>query len=184
MSRTLDLIKSIAPKATVNIGVIADTIDKYGPSFNLNSDKRLQAFIAQAAHETDHFRSLKEYASGSAYEGRLDLGNTEPGDGKLFKGRGIFMYTGRTNYKAVSKKMYNDERLLYHPELLEQPEAATLSALHYWNDRLYKGKHLYQYADNGDLESVTKGINGGLNGWKDRLNYFEKAKIFFSTARR
>lgn len=175
----LTAIKKAAPYAKVDIATIADTLKRNASRFNVDNDARVLAFVAQAAHETAGFKTLKEYATGAAYEGRTDLGNTQPGDGVKFKGRGIFQVTGRSNYAAISKKIFGDSRLLDKPELLEQPVNAALSALHYWNDRLYKTKHLYYYADLGDLESITKAINGGLNGWADRLTIYEKLKLSF-----
>ncbi len=182
MSNTLTAIKSIAPKYKVNVSEIADTIDTDGHKYGLNSDKRTSAFISQAAHETDGFKSLKEYASGAAYEGRADLGNTQPGDGVKFKGRGIFMYTGRANYRDVSRHLFGDDRLLNNPEILEQPKYAALSAMYYW-----KSRGLNELADVGTEEAfktITRRINGGLNGWADRLRYWDRAKLFFSTTRK
>jgi putative chitinase len=186
---TAEIIKKMAPSYKVNVDAIAEVLDRKGKDYHLDTPARMQAFLAQAAHETDGFRTLTEYASGKAYEGRQDLGNTQPGDGVKFKGRGIFQITGRTNYGATSKHIYGDDRLLYHPELLSTPEPAAISALNYWNTRTVKmadgtRKHLYQLADEGDLKSITKGINGGLNGWADRLSYYDRIKGFFSTTRK
>lgn len=87
MSNTLKALQSIAPYAKVNLSNIAGAIDKYADSYGVNSPARMQAFLAQAAHETAGFKTLTEYATGDAYEGRKDLGNTQPGDGRRFKGR-------------------------------------------------------------------------------------------------
>jgi len=174
---TLSSLKKLAPNAKVDLAAIAAAFDKYSAVYGVTTPARVQAFWAQAAHETDGFRTLREYASGAAYEGRKDLGNTQPGDGVRFRGRGIFQITGRANTKATSTALYGDDRLLSNPELLEQPEPAVRSALNYW-----KTRGLNQYADVGDFKTITQKINGGLNGWADRLNYFEKAKILFLTA--
>lgn len=170
---TLQAIKAISPKAKVDVAIIADTIDKYGSKYGVDTTARLQAFIAQAAHETAGFNTLEEYASGAAYEGRKDLGNTQPGDGKKFKGHGIFQITGRTNHLAASKHLFGDDRLLTDPRLLTEPKWATISALWYW-----KSRGLSELADKGDFETITKRINGGLNGWADRLSYYEKLKLY------
>ncbi len=142
-------------------------LKKYAEKFGLTTTGRIAAFMAQAAHETDGFRTLREYASGAAYEGRKDLGNIYKGDGVKFRGRGIFQTTGRYNYGKVSKKIFGDERLLKTPELLEKPEWAVLSALHFWKDR-----NLNAYADSNDIKGLTYRINGGYNGLADRLKYY------------
>lgn len=158
------VLSKFAPAANKTILAGVDYyFQKYAPNFQVNTDKRIAAFMAQAAHESNNFKTLKEYASGAAYEGRKDLGNTVKGDGVKFKGRGIFQVTGRANYTTYSKKLFNDTRLLNNPELLEQPEWAVLSALHYWND-----KKLNALADAGNFTAITKAINGGTNGLKDR----------------
>ena len=69
------------------------------PQFGLSNDKRISNFIGQCAVESDMFRVAIEYASGTAYNFRKDLGNTQPGDGPRFKGRGLIQLTGRANYK-------------------------------------------------------------------------------------
>lgn len=174
MILTSEAIRKIAPNAKVDLDVISDTIDKYGDRYGLVSQKRIEAFIAQAAHETAGFRTFTEYATGAAYEGRADLGNNVPGDGVKFKGRGIFMTTGRTNYKATSLHLFNDTRLLDTPALLTDPKNATISAMYFW-----KSRGLNELADKGDFKTITRRINGGLNGWADRLDYYEKIKLFF-----
>lgn len=170
---TLEAIKKIAPRARVDIATIARTIDENTKKYGVDTEARLDAFLAQAAHETNGFDTLEEYASGAAYEGRSDLGNTQPGDGVRFKGRGIFQTTGRSNYKDVSRHIFGDDRLLTNPEILEQPKYAAIAALYYW-----KSRNLSPLADKGDFETITKRINGGLNGWKERLSYWEKLKLY------
>lgn len=163
-----NVLKSFVPSANKTILSGVDFyFQKYAPNFKVDTDKRVAAFMSQAAHETDGFKTLKEYATGAAYEGRKDLGNTVKGDGVKFKGRGIFQVTGRSNYAKYSNKLFNDNRLLDNPALLEQPEWAVLSALHYWND-----KKLNALADVGDFLAITKSINGGTNGLAARKNYW------------
>lgn len=170
-------IRQLAPNATVDIDKISQALTNHAVSYGVDSEGRLEAFLAQATHETDGFKSLREYATGAAYEGREDLGNTQPGDGVKFRGRGIFMITGRSNYKSVSQHIFGDDRLLNNPEILEQPEFATISALHFWNSR-----KLNDYVDKGDFKGLTKRINGGLNGWADRLSLYEKAKLYVTNS--
>src|SRR5512145_1516576 len=94
--------------------------------FNIDTPRRQAAFLAQIAHESGSLRYVEEIASGEAYEGRQDLGNTEPGDGKLFKGRGLIQITGRNNYKRLSKGLAYD--FIEDPEALKKPGAASYSA--------------------------------------------------------
>lgn len=126
-------------------------------------------FLAQIAHESGGFRYVRELASGEAYEGRDDLGNTEPGDGVRFKGRGLIQITGRANYADCGAALGLD--LLAAPELLEEPVNAARSAGWYWESR-----GLNELADRGDARAITRRINGGLNGLQDRLSYLQLAQ--------
>jgi putative chitinase len=134
-------------------------------------------FLAQVAHESDGFKTASEYASGKAYEGRKDLGNTQPGDGVRFKGRGLIQITGRANYGAYSRWKYGDERLLQTPALLAELPDAVDAAAWYWTVARPKLPSLAR-ADN--LEAVTRQINGGLNGLEDRRAKLIKAKALFA----
>lgn len=132
---------------------------------------RVMHFLSQAAHETDQFNTLEEYASGQAYEGREDLGNTEPGDGQRYKGRGIFMLTGRHNYREAGKRL--DLPLEAEPEIASETEVSVQTAGDYWHSR-----NINSVADGDDawnVEQVTRLINGGMNGYQDRLSYFMAA---------
>jgi putative chitinase len=139
--------------------------------WGVNTPTREAYFLAQAAHESDRFCALTEYASGAAYEGRVDLGNTELGDGKRFKGRGLFQITGRANYGRCSRALFGDERLFDKPELLAEPQYAVESACWYWNWR-----HLDGYADRNDFAGCTRRINGGTNGCEQRELFFNRIK--------
>lgn len=137
--------------------------------FEINSPARQAAFLAQIGHESGQLRYVEELASGAAYEGRSDLGNTQEGDGIRFKGRGLIQITGRENYAACSVALGID--LITEPELLEQPEWACKSAAWFW-----KSRGLNQLADGGNFERITRKINGGLTGQADRLALWERAK--------
>jgi len=142
----------------------------------IDTRQRMEMFLPQAAHETGGFQWLSELASGEAYEGRKDLGNTEPGDGRKYKGHGIFQITGRANHAKMSKVIFGTERtLLDNPERLCEPEYAARSAVEFWN---WKG--LSALADKGDFEGVTRRINGGLNGIVDRRALLARAKLALS----
>jgi putative chitinase len=137
--------------------------------YEINTPRRQAAFLAQIAHESGSLRYVEEIASGEAYEGRADLGNTEPGDGKRFKGRGLIQITGRTNYKAVGDALGFD--FIKEPEKLELPGAASYSAAWFWDSR-----NLNRHADIDGFQTITRKINGGLNGYDDRLKHWEIAK--------
>lgn len=142
-------------------------------AFNIDSPKRIAAFLAQIAHESGELRYTRELASGKAYEGRKDLGNTEPGDGPRYKGRGLMQITGRDNYKAISRASGID--FLAEPELLETPTWAAWSAAWFWDSR-----HLNSLADLEDFKAITKKINGGYNGLVSRETYYKRALEAFS----
>jgi putative chitinase len=128
--------------------------------------------LAQIAHESAGFATLVEYASGKAYEGRKDLGNTQPGDGVRYKGRGVIQLTGRANYRALGD--YLGINLEAQPDLAAMPYVAYQVAAHYWLDR-----NINADADRDDLEAVTRAINGGTNGIKSRAALLAKAKAAF-----
>lgn len=130
--------------------------------FDISTARRQAAFLAQVAHESGSLRYVKEIADGSAYENRLDLGNTSPGDGPRYKGRGLLQITGKANYRSCGLALGRD--LVGSPELLERPEIASRSAGWYWQSR-----SLNQYADTDAFGSLTRRINGGYNGIDDRI---------------
>lgn len=132
----------------------------------INTRLRIAAFLAQIGHESGSLYYVKELGGSSyfaKYDGRKDLGNTEPGDGARFAGRGLIQVTGRNNYGRASKALFGDDRLLKNPELLEQPEWAAKSAVWYWTTR-----NLNALADGGQITDITRAINGGINGLEDR----------------
>jgi putative chitinase len=126
-------------------------------------------FLAQVAHESGEFRYVQELASGSAYEGRKDLGNTEPGDGVRFKGRGLIQITGRANYEACGRAIGAD--FIADPALMEQPTWAVGSAAWFWQQH-----GMNELADAENFDAITRRINGGSNGQQDRLAYLMRAK--------
>ena len=127
----------------------------------------LRQFMAQCAHECAHFNTMEEYASGAAYEGRGDLGNTQPGDGKRYKGRGYIQLTGRANYRTFGRALGLD--LEGNPTLALQPAVASKVALKYWKDRVRP-----RVSNFCNTRDATYYINGGSNGLSDRESYFRK----------
>lgn len=167
---TKEIIKKLCPQAKDTIvNDLVKYLNIYMPKYQVNTYLRVCHFLAQAAHESAHFTTLEEFASGAAYEGREDLGNIKKGDGVRYKGRGIFQLTGRANYKSIGAKLgYNLEG---NPELAETPEISVLTALEYWNSR-----KISSLADKDDVLGVTKKINGGTNHLKERKDYLVKIK--------
>jgi putative chitinase len=138
----------------------------------ITSALRMAAFLAQLAHESVELRFFEEIASGAEYEGRTDLGNTRPGDGKRFKGRGPIQLTGRANYTAAAKALKLD--LVENPQLAAMPEHGFRIAGWFWTTH-----DLNSLADQRRFDDITKRINGALNGKKSRDRYYARAKQVF-----
>ena len=147
----------------------------------LNEPAVLAQFLAQVMHESGGLRYVREIwgptKAQKGYEGRKDLGNTQPGDGKRFMGRDVIQVTGRSNYRAltawVRKNFGKGPDFEANPELLESPEWLGIGAIWYFLTR----KGLIDYARAGNIEMVTRRVNGGLNGYQDRLRWYDKAAL-------
>lgn len=172
----LEDLHAICPKVKLSrLASVVEPLNAAMQEFGIDTPEREAAFIAQVAHESAGFYYTRELASGEAYEGRADLGNTQAGDGKRFRGRGFIQITGRANYRAVSDALGTD--FVATPELLEETDAAARSAAWFWQSR-----NLNELADKGDFRAITKKINGGYNGYGDRLIYWERAKAQLGAA--
>jgi predicted chitinase len=136
--------------------------------FEIATYLRASAFLAQLAHESAELRYFEEIASGKAYEGRRDLGNTQPGDGMKYKGHGPIQITGRANHTACGRALGLD--LINNPTLITQPPNAFRSAGWFWDTR-----SLNALADQRLFKAITKKINGGFNGLADRQKYYDRA---------
>lgn len=136
--------------------------------FEINTPVRIRMFLAQVGHESGQLRYVEEIASGEAYEGRSDLGNTHKGDGKKYKGRGLIQLTGRRNYVLCGLAL--DLDLLNKPELLTLPANACRCSGWYW-----KNNNLNALCDAGFFKELTRRINGGLNGYADRYKLLQRA---------
>jgi putative chitinase len=140
----------------------------------IDTPLRQAHFLAQIGHESGELRYTEEIASGDAYEGRLDLGNTQPGDGKRFKGRGLIQLTGRTNYEVYGKSIGVD--LLTGgnwQRVATDPHLAVDVACWFWQTR-----NLNVLADADDISAITRRVNGGLNGLVDRQRILTRGKFF------
>lgn len=141
--------------------------------YGILQPQRIAMWLAQVGHESAGFVFVREIwgptPTQKRYEGRADLGNTEPGDGKRYSGKGLIQITGRANYKTAGDALGVD--LIQNPEMLESDELAARSAAWFWHSR-----NLNRFADAGDIEGCTRRINGGLNGLEDRRRRWEVAK--------
>ena len=188
----LQILPNAGRQAGVFVPVLNTAMNKYGIVTRL----RIAAFIAQVGHESGQLTRLVENLNYSAeglmktWPSRFDLvrapaaarkpeqianivyagrmGNTEPGDGWKYRGRGLFQVTGRANYAACGEALGLD--LINQPTLLEQPQYAAMSAAWFWSM-----KDLSTLADKGDFVKITRRINGGLNGQADRQGLYDKS---------
>lgn len=166
INQLFDIVTSAEPdKVTLLYPYVVETLAE----FDLTTPLRQAHFLAQLCHESGSFNYLEELASGEDYEWRDDLGNVEEGDGVRFKGRGLIQITGRANYGDCGDALGVD--LIANPERLSDPDLACRSAGWFWNTR-----NLSNFADRDDFDTITYRINGGDNGYDDRLYYLDIAK--------
>lgn len=166
----LEQLREIYKHAGERCDVFIDPLNAAMEEFHINTPLRQAAFLAQVGHESGELRYVKELATGKAYEGRKDLGNTQDGDGPRYKGRGLIQITGRYNYRKLG--IYFDIDFETYPELLESRENACRSAAWFW----HVDKNLNPLADAEDFIRITKKINGGTNGLEDRQRLYTCAK--------
>lgn len=190
-----------APRAK-QPAAFASALSIYLPPAEITPPLRLPYFMAQAAHECAGFTRFVENLNYSAeglrktwpsrfnrataeafarkpesianyvYANRLGNGTELSGDGWRFRGRGIFQLTGRDNYRKYGQLIGID--LEGQPELAEDPTVAVRVAVMYWVQN-----RLNIFADHDDLFSITRAINGGLNGLEDRREWLTKTKRIF-----
>lgn len=177
MRLTLEQLLQILPEAGKRAAAYLPHLLVSMEKHQINNPKRIAAFLAQIGHESGSLRYAREIwgptEAQKRYDQRADLGNTPEldGDGKKFLGRGLIQITGRRNYQLVSLILFRDERLLDRPELLEEPQWAAESAAWYW-----MSKGLNEMADRGEFKRITQLINGGLNGYQDRIKLWARAR--------
>jgi len=152
-------------------------IDRVMEIYEIDTPLRASAFLAQIAHESAELRFMEEIWGPTAQQKKYDppsdvarsLGNTQPGDGFRYRGRGPIQVTGRANYKKYGDLLGVD--LVGNPDLAATPQYAFSTAGLFW-----KLNGLNELADVQDFVAITKKINGGLNGLADRQRYYEIAK--------
>ncbi|MBE9014190.1 glycoside hydrolase family 19 protein [Pseudanabaenaceae cyanobacterium LEGE 13415] len=153
-----DRVTSLLPHLLLTMGM-----------YEINTPMRQAHFLAQLIHESGSFNYLEEIDPGDYLEGRTDLGNTQPGDGRRFKGRGLIQITGRSNYQACGEALGVD--LIEAPTRLAEYDLACFSAGWFWCKN-----EINPHADRDNVERVTRIINGGLNGFDDRKYYLAAAR--------
>jgi putative chitinase len=179
---TLNELQRIMPHAGKKAELYLEPLNAAMQEFEVSENAlRVAAFLAQVAHESGELRYVRELASGAEYDsGRKaeGLGNTPEldGDGERYRGRGLIQLTGSSNYRLCSTALFGDpDLLLFEPDRLAEPETACRSAGWFWETN-----GLNRLADKGNFLLITKRINGGTNGWKERVEYYERAKRVFS----
>lgn len=174
---TKQVLEQVAPKSHGHrqksqreiIEAVSETISDVADGFDITTLLQRAHFLAQVCAESDGFCTMHEYATGKEYEGRADLGNTHPGDGVRYKGRGLIQLTGRANYREFGKIL--GLPLEDQPEIATQPNVAVKIACEFWNK-----KYLNHLADHDEIIHITRRINGGLNGLAQRQAYLTRAK--------
>jgi putative chitinase len=175
------------------------------PDYDIDTPQRVSAFLAQCAHESGGFRFLKEnlnYKAASlrkvfpkyfpsdelasayankpemianrVYGGRMGNGDEHSGDGFKYCGRGLIQLTGKSNYQNFADSIETAVEDI--PEFLATFEGAVQSACWFW-----ESNNLNQFADKGDILTMTKRINGGTIGLSDRIEHYNHALHIFGT---
>ncbi|ESP91295.1 glycoside hydrolase family 19 protein [Pseudoalteromonas luteoviolacea] len=207
-SITHDQLVGIVPSAKAeDIEKYIDALNEVLPQFEVNTPLRAAHFIAQIAHESGSFRyesenlnysdkALKaifgkyfpteeeaqayarkpEKIANRVYANRMGNGDETSGDGWKYRGRGLIQLTGKDNYHRCGDALAID--LVNDPELVvADPTLTVKTACYYWDSR-----KLNQYADQDDLLTITKRINGGTHGLDDRAAFLNRAKQFLNIA--
>ena len=196
MPITAQQLLQILPNAGPVAGVFVPVLNTAMGRYQIFGTKRIAAFIAQVGHESGHLTRLVENLSYSADALRRNwpsrfsvelasavarkpeqianiaygnrMGNTAPGDGWKYRGRGLIQITGKNNYQACGEALGLD--LLVQPGLLEKPQHACMAAAWFWSCN-----GLNSLADKGDIEIMTRRVNGGLTGLADRQAIYARA---------
>jgi predicted chitinase len=138
---------------------------------------RIAMWMGQVGEESGGLQWMEELASGSEYEGRSDLGNTQPGDGPRYKGRGPIQVTGRSNYTSLSQWAFGQGLVpspsffVDDPGQLSSDQYGFIGVIWYWT----VARNMNSYADNRDIYGATVAVNGGTNGLQDRTNRWQHA---------
>jgi putative chitinase len=166
-----DVLLAVMPNAGKRADTFALWLGQFMPDYAIVGELREAAFLATIAEESGELkytRELGDDAYFAKYEGRLDLGNTEPGDGPRFRGRGLIQITGRSNYQEAQDALGVD--YIEDPTLMQSPTEASRTACWWWQ------KHgCNALADIPDFKAVTRRVNGGLTHYERRKAYYDAA---------
>ena len=196
MPITVQQLLQILPNAGQSAGVFVPVLNTAMNRYQIVGAKRIAAFIAQVGHESCQLTRLVENLNYGAdalrktWPNRFDanmasalarkpeqianiayanrMGNSAPGDGWKYRGRGLIQITGKSNYRACGEAL--DLDLIAQPELLEKPQHGSMSAAWYWATN-----GLNTLADSGRFDAITQRINGGQTGAADRLALYTRA---------
>lgn len=178
-------IAGIAPND--NMKSVHTSLVSYGATYGLDRAHRVVHFLAQLLHESGNFKYDREIWGGTkaqlGYDTRTDLGNTpeRDGDGKKNAGRGPIQLTGAYNigkfYEWLRLQGYNPPDFRKNPDLINTDPWEGLSAIWYWSIGNPTGKSLNRYADENNIEQITKKVNGRLNGYDDRVAKYVRAAL-------
>ena len=162
----MDRYRALAP-------AVADCLKQCG----CTTATRIAMWCAQIGHESGGLRWMEEIADGSAYEGRADLGNTQPGDGRRYKGRGPLQVTGRHNYARLSQWAHGKGLVPTPTFFIDQPEQLASDRYGFTGVTWYwtVARNMNTYADSRDIVGATRAVNGGLNGLDDRTDRYNRA---------
>jgi putative chitinase len=175
-----DQVLAIMPLAGKRIDAFLPHLVAAMAEFEINTPARQAAFLAQIGHESGQLRYMEEIADGSAYDDRVDLGNTRPEayriaerngttPGRFWKGHGPIQVTGYDNHLEMMMALGID--CLENPRLLCLPSHGCRAAAYFWHSR-----GLNELADVGNFRRITKLINGGYNHYDERQALYEKAR--------
>lgn len=167
----------------VNARSVIVSLDKYGAKVGLDKPHRYVQYLCQLMHESGSFKYDKEIwgptPAQKRYDTRTDLGNTPAldGDGKLYMGRTSIQLTGKANYTAFRDWVWGNidksaPDFVKYPDKVNEDPWEGLAPIWYWAKGNPTGKSLNRYADENNIEQITKKINGGLNGFQDRQDYY------------
>ena len=193
-----EFIKDITKKASLDFqDAMLSNMAQVFESYEINTPLRIAHFLAQAMHECGEFTVNKENLNYSAqgllrvfpkyftseqanyyarkpemianrvYSNRMGNGNEASGDGWRYRGRGIFQLTGKDNYNRYGNAIGVD--LVNDPDLACDPTISLQIACEYW-----KSRNINVDADNDDINTITRKINGGYNGLDDRIRLYEE----------
>lgn len=181
MDFSLDQLKKIMPRMARNpktASLLFPHLQSAMLEAGITTKLRIAAFLAQVGHESGEFRFMEEIWGNAPTSAQMRyeppstlatrLGNTQKGDGFKFKGRGPIQLTGRDNYKKCGKALGVD--LENYPEKAAEWDCGFRVAGWYWTTR-----NLNALADTGDFDGITKKINGGFNGKKERDSFYKLA---------